>query len=80
MQPAVGYKLNDWLSIGAAVSLNRAEGVLSKYKDHSRGCVSLARGINQLVGRDVYNAAYCDSHYEVSGNDNSWGYTLGLHA
>lgn len=79
LQPALGYKLNNWLSVGAAVSLNRAEGILSKYKDHS-GLCELGTGINQLVGRDVYNAAYCDSHYEVSGNDISWGYTLGIHA
>lgn len=79
LQPAVGYKLNDWLSIGAGVSLNRVEGTLSKYKDHS-GLCELGTGINQMVGMDVYNSAYCDSHYEVSGNDISWGYTLGLHA
>lgn len=79
LQPAIGYKLNNWLSVGGAVSLNRAEGILSKYKDHS-GLCELGAGINQLVGRDVYNAAYCDSHYEVSGNDISFGYTLGIHA
>ncbi len=79
LQPAIGYKLTDWLSVGAAVSLNRAEGLLSKYKDHA-GLCELGTGINQLVGRDVYNAAFCDSHYEVSGHDISWGYTLSLHA
>lgn len=79
LQPAIGYKVTNWLSIGAGVSLNRAEGVLSKYKDHS-GLCELGTGINQLVGRDVYNAAYCHSHYEVSGNDISVGYTLGMHA
>lgn len=79
LQPAIGYKLNHWLSVGAGISLNRAEGTLSKYKDHS-GLCELGTGINQLVGMDVYNNAYCDSHYEVAGNDISWGYTLGLHA
>lgn len=79
LQPAMGYKLNNWLSVGAGISLNRAEGTLSKYKDHS-GLCELGTGINQVVGMDVYNSAYCDSHYEVAGNDISWGYTLGLHA
>ncbi|GGW59043.1 fatty acid transporter [Alishewanella tabrizica] len=79
LQPAVGYKLNEWLSVGAGISLNRAEGILSKFKDHN-GLCELGTGINSLVGRDVYNAAYCDSHYEVSGHDINVGYTLGIHA
>lgn len=79
LQPAVGYKLTDWLSIGGAISLNRAEGTLSKYKDHS-GLCELGSGIAQLAGRDLSNPAFCDSHYEVAGNDISLGYTLALHA
>ncbi|MCT8126342.1 outer membrane protein transport protein [Alishewanella sp. BS5-314] len=79
LQPALGYKLTDWLSVGGAISLNRAEGTLSKYKDHS-GLCELGSGIAQLAGRDLSNAAFCDSHYEVTGSDVSLGYTLALHA
>lgn len=79
IQPAIGYQLTDWFSIGAAVSVNRAEGTLSKYKDHS-GLCELGSGITQLVGQDISNPAFCDSHYNVSGNDIALGYTVALHA
>jgi long-chain fatty acid transport protein len=62
-----------------AISLNRVEGTLSKYKDHS-GLCELGSGIAQLAGRDLSNPAFCDSRYEVAGNDISLGYTLALHA
>lgn len=79
LQPAFGYQLTPWLSVGGGLSLNRAEGTLSKFKDHA-GLCELGSDINHVVGMAVYNNAYCNSHYEVAGNDISWGYTLGLHA
>jgi long-chain fatty acid transport protein len=78
MQPTVAYKLNEAWSVGAGVSVNYAEGTLSKYKDHS-GLCELGTNINALYGANVYNAAYCDSHYEVNGDDVAAGYNLGIH-
>lgn len=84
-QPSVSYQLNDKLSIGGAIALNYASGTLSKYKDHSSLC-EIGAGINpsysMLSGgafSDVAHSAYCDSLYEVSGDDIQPSYTLGLH-
>lgn len=84
-QPSLSYKINDQLSIGGAVALNYASGTLSKFKDHSGLCETGA-AINpsyaQLSGGNFNNVAqdaFCDSIYEVSGDDIQPSYTLGLH-
>jgi len=79
LQPSVAYRLDDVWSVGVGVSANYVEGTLSKYKDHS-GLCELGSNINGLFGANVYNAAYCDSHYEVNGDDVAPAYSLGLHA
>lgn len=79
LQPAVGYKLNEQWSIGAGISINRAEGTLSKFKDHSGLCELGEATTNAMFGMPVYNDAYCNSHYEVEGDDIAFGYTLGIH-
>ncbi len=79
LQPAVGYKLNDQWSIGGGISINHAEGILSKFKDHSGLCELGEVAINALFGMPVYNDAYCNSHYEVEGDDFAFGYTLGIY-
>lgn len=79
IQASAGYRLSDTLSLGFGLSVNHAEGKLSKYKDHN-GLCELGTSINGLYGADVYNAAYCDSHYQVKGDDIGFGYTLGLHS
>lgn len=79
LQPSVGYKLNEQWSVGMGISVNRAEGTLSKYKDHSGLCELGEQTTNAMFGAPVYNAAYCDSHYEVEGDDVAFGYTLGIH-
>ena len=78
MQPTVAYKLTQDWSFGLGVSVNYAEGTLSKFKDHS-GLCELGTGVNALYRRDVYNAAYCNSHYEVNGDDVAAGYNVGFH-
>ncbi|MCG7530483.1 outer membrane protein transport protein [Psychrobium sp. MM17-31] len=85
LQPSVSYQVNDKLSIGAAVALNYAQGTLSKFKDHS-GLCELGAGINGQYTQlsrgtftDVAQPAYCNSFYEVSGDDIKPSYTLGLH-
>lgn len=80
LQPSIGYKIADNFSVGFGLSVNRAEGKLSKYKDHN-GLCELGANINQIYGgADVYNNAYCDSHYQVKGDDIALGYTLGIHS
>lgn len=78
LQGSLAYQLNaDW-SLGLGLSVNHIEGTLSKYKDHN-GLCETGRRINDIYRADVYNSAYCDSHYEVSGDDIAPGYSLGLH-
>lgn len=79
LQPAIGYKLNDQWSVGAAVSVNRITGTLSKYKDHAGLCELGETTINTMFGAPVYNDAYCHSQYEVTGDDIAFGYSLGIH-
>lgn len=73
LQPAIGYQLNQKWSVGAGISLNRAEGTLSKFKDHSGLCEA-----GPQLGA-LFNADICRSHYEVEGDDIAIGYTLGVH-
>lgn len=74
LQPALAYKLNEKWSVGMGISLNHAEGTLSKFKDHSGLCEA-----GPLLGA-IFNDAICTSHYEVEGDDIAFGYTLGLYA
>jgi len=78
IQGAVSYQLTPQWALGLGLNLNYAEGTLSKTKDHNGLCETGPR-INLIYQRDVYTAAYCDSHYEVSGDDVAAGYSLGLH-
>ncbi|WP_306520235.1 OmpP1/FadL family transporter [Rheinheimera sp.] len=78
LQGSMAYQLNHNWSLGVGLSVNHIEGTLSKYKDHNGLCETGNR-INALYQADVYNSAYCDSHYEVSGDDIAPGYSLGLH-
>lgn len=85
LQPSVSYQVNDKLSVGGAIALNYASGTLSKYKDHSSLC-EIGAGVNpsysMLSGgafSNVAQSAYCDSLYEVSGDDIQPSYTLGFH-
>ncbi|QBL09074.1 transporter [Rheinheimera sp. D18] len=79
LQPSIGYKLNEQWSVGMGISINRATGTLSKAKDHSGLCELGEQTINAMFGAPVYNEAYCNSHYEVEGDDVTFGYTLGIH-
>lgn len=79
LQPAVGYRLNEQWSVGAGISINRAEGTLSKFKDHSGLCELGETNTNAMFGAPVYNDAYCNSHFEVAGDDIAFGYTFGIH-
>lgn len=72
------YRLSDNWLLGVGVSLNRASGTLSKFKDHN-GLCELGTNVNALYRADVYNAVYCQSHYSVEGDDLAPGYSLGLH-
>ncbi|MBU2069772.1 MAG: outer membrane protein transport protein [Gammaproteobacteria bacterium] len=74
LQPALAYKLNERISVGVGISLNHAEGTLSKFKDHSGLCEA-----GPLLGA-IFNDAICASHYEVEGDDIAFGYSLGIYA
>lgn len=77
LQSSLSYQFNpDW-AIGVGFSLNHATGTLSKFKDHG-GLCELGAAINSLYRQDVYNANFCQSHYEVNGDDWAAGYSLGV--
>lgn len=78
LQGSIGYEVTEHWSLGLGVALNRVNGTLSKYKDHS-GLCELGPNINAMVGANVYQAAYCDSHYEVQGDDYAPSFSFGLY-
>lgn len=78
IQPTIAYRVSDKLSLGLGLNLNYAEGELSKYKDHSGMC-DLEDYLNDSYGMPVYQEAYCDSFYQVEGDDYGVGFTLGIH-
>lgn len=78
LQASAGYRLNEQWSLGGGISVNRVSGELSKFKDHS-GLCETGININFAYGADVYNDAYCHSHYQVTGDDVKLGYNLALH-
>lgn len=78
MQGSAGYQLTERWSVGLGLALNRVDGTLSKYKDHS-GLCELGTDINAKVGANVYQPAYCDSHYEVQGDDYAPSFSLGVY-
>lgn len=81
LQPTVAYKLDNIWSIGFGLNINKANGLLSKFKDHSGLCeLGPQRTQALLQGMDAFNSAYCDSHFQVEGKDTTFGYNLGLHA
>jgi len=79
LQAAAGYRLNEQWSVGGGISVNRVTGELSKFKDHN-GLCETGSNINALYGADVYNDAYCNSHYQVAGDDVKLAYNLAVHA
>lgn len=79
IQPTLAYKLNEQLSFGLGITLNQSQGSLSKFKDHSALC-EMGSAVNALYqGMNVANAGYCQSYYEVSGDDTAIGYILAAH-
>lgn len=78
LQGSVGYEISSRWSVGLGVALNRVDGTLSKYKDHS-GLCELGTNINAMVGANVYQSAYCDSHYEVQGDDYAPSFSVGIY-
>lgn len=78
LQGSVGYEFTDGWSLGLGLALNRVDGTLSKYKDHA-GLCELGTNINAMFGANVYQAAYCDSHYEVQGDDYAPSFSVGVY-
>lgn len=78
LQGSVAFELSPSWSIGLGLTINHAEGTLSKYKDH-QGLCETGEKINAVYQRDVFNSLYCHSHYEVSGDDVAPGFSLGVH-
>ena len=78
LQGSLSYQVSENWAFGLGVAVNHAEGTLSKFKDHS-GLCETGIAINQLYRQDVYNSAYCQSHYEVTGSDVAPGFSLGVY-
>lgn len=78
LQGSLSYQVTENWSLGLGVALNHAEGTLSKFKDHG-GLCELGAAINQVYRQDVYNPAYCQSHYEVTGDDLAPGFSVGAY-
>lgn len=65
LQPSVSFKVNESLSLGAAVTINKLEAYLSKFNPQA---TPVAPGVSIPAGTA-----------ELEGDDMGYGYTLSLH-
>lgn len=76
VNPAVAYRVNDRLSLGAGVSVNYTEARLTNAVDFAAICAQLAGDAcpnGALPGQGAF-----DGFVENTGDDTSVGYNLGL--
>jgi long-chain fatty acid transport protein len=73
VNPSFGYKVNDQISFGAGINYQYIDATLSNAIDFgSIGAISpQGAPLGTVPGAE-------DGHVEVSGDDWSWGYNLGL--
>ncbi|MEQ8165311.1 MAG: outer membrane protein transport protein [Alphaproteobacteria bacterium] len=75
--PAVAYRVTDWLSVGAGASVQYAEAELSNAIDFGSVCLGSGVAPATCAGAGLTPQA-ADGSANVEGNDTSFGYNLGL--
>lgn len=76
--PALSYKVNDNLSVGAGLSANYANARLTRAIDFTAVCLSRAGALAGCVGAPNLGQGLNDGAAEVKGDDISFGFNLGL--
>lgn len=79
INPALAYKVNSRLSLGAGLSAQYINAELSSAVDSSSICIGLAgQAVCQTFGLDMAGNQAVDSYASIKGHDWSYGYNLGL--
>ncbi len=69
IQPTIAYKVNDQWSIGLGIDFIHAEGTLTKYQDYSA---------LSMPPSSIPSLLIKEGHFDVSGDDNAWGWNIGV--
>lgn len=77
INPAVAYRVNDRLSLGAGVSAQYIDATLSSMVDFGLKAYTLT-GNTALVTNGVVSNHNADIYSEITADDWSYGYNLGL--
>lgn len=72
LNPAIGYKVNDQLSVGGGVNVQYIDATLTQAADFGKICA--AAGVGGLCGPAAGN----DGHANVKADNTGYGYNLGL--
>ena len=72
LNPAIGYVVNDRLSVGGGVNVQYVDATLTQAVDFGKICA--AAGAGGLCGPAAGN----DGHASTTADDTSYGYNLGL--
>lgn len=85
LNPAVSWRVNDWLSLGAGVDYQRLQAELTNSVNYT---AAVGQGLQQLVAAGslapaavpVLLAANAglEGHVRVRGDDSAWGYNAGV--
>lgn len=82
VNPAVGFKINNSLSVGAGISWQKINAELSQSVDFATICTVAAGGAFSAVCGAAAgfnpNTNPNDGHARVTADDQAWGYNLGL--
>jgi long-chain fatty acid transport protein len=85
LNPAVSWRVNDWLSIGAGVNYQRLQAELTNSVNYT---AAIGQGLQQLVAAGSLSPAAVptllaantglEGHARVRGDDSAWGYNVGV--
>lgn len=85
LNPAVSWRVNDWLSVGAGADYQHLQAELTNAVSYT---AAVGQGLQQLVAAGALSPAAVpallaantglEGHARVRGDDSSWGYNAGV--
>lgn len=85
LNPAVSWRVNEWLSIGAGADYQHLQAELTNSVNYT---AAVGQGLQQLVAAGLLSPAAVptllaanaglEGHAQVRGDDSAWGYNVGV--